>query len=344
MPMQSPLSKLHNLQHYEELLSMDHSACAADSAVMKVIKHCEEEGAGNMEVAQGVLLGLVVDSVLEITNCFPFPRHLDDNMDEEDYQLEMMRNLRKVNIDHLHVGWYQSTQMANFLSPQLLESQFSYQTSIEESVVLIYDPVKTARGFLSIRAYRLTPEAVKLYKEDDFSPEAVKNLRLPYSRLLQEIPIVIRNSTLVNLLLLELQKKKGPVKVCESQFMDLGTTSVLERHLRCLMDCVDDLSQEMNKFNIYQRQLVKHQQTKHTYMQKRTLENEARQMRGEPPLPEEDVNKMFKSLPPPPRRETLIASGQVENYCQQISTFASQALGKLFLAEALQCGKSQSSI
>ena len=51
-------------------------------AVMKVIKHCEEEGAGNMEVAQGVLLGLVVDNVLEITNCFPFPRHLDDNMDE----------------------------------------------------------------------------------------------------------------------------------------------------------------------------------------------------------------------------------------------------------------------
>ena len=86
--------------------------------------------------------------------------------------------------------------------------------------------MKTARGFLSIRAYRLTPEAVKLYKEDDFSPEAVKNLRLPYSRLLQEIPVVIRNSTLVNLLLLELQKKKGPVNTCESQFMDLGTTYV----------------------------------------------------------------------------------------------------------------------
>lgn len=45
---------------------------------MKIIKHCHEEGAGNTEVAQGVLLGLVVDERLEITNCFPFPRHADD--------------------------------------------------------------------------------------------------------------------------------------------------------------------------------------------------------------------------------------------------------------------------
>merc|ERR1739838_1289683 len=107
-------------------------------ALMKIIKHCHEEGAGNTEVAQGVLLGLVVDDRLEITNCFPFPRHTDD-VDEEDYQLEMMRHLRKVHVDHLSVGWYQSTQLGNFITTQLLESQFSYQTSIEESVVLIYE-------------------------------------------------------------------------------------------------------------------------------------------------------------------------------------------------------------
>ena len=45
---------------------------------------------------------------------------------------------RQVNVDHQHVGWYQSSQFGNFLSPQLLESQFSYQTSIEESVCLIF--------------------------------------------------------------------------------------------------------------------------------------------------------------------------------------------------------------
>ena len=49
-----------------------------------------------------------------------------------------MRNLRKVNIDHLHVGWYQSTYFGGFINKALLESQFNYQHSIEESIVLIY--------------------------------------------------------------------------------------------------------------------------------------------------------------------------------------------------------------
>jgi hypothetical protein len=52
--------------------------------------------------------------------------------------MEMMRNLRHVNIDHLHVGWYQSTYFGSFINRPLLDSQFNYQDNIEESVVLIY--------------------------------------------------------------------------------------------------------------------------------------------------------------------------------------------------------------
>ncbi len=38
--------------------------------VLKIIKHAHEE---TTDAAQGGLLGLVKDSSLEITNCFPFP-------------------------------------------------------------------------------------------------------------------------------------------------------------------------------------------------------------------------------------------------------------------------------
>ncbi|MGH0159201.1 UNVERIFIED_CONTAM: hypothetical protein FKN15_036989 [Acipenser sinensis] len=48
--------------------------------VLKIIKHYQEEGQGN-EVVQGVLLGLVVEDRLEITNCFPFPQHTEDDAD-----------------------------------------------------------------------------------------------------------------------------------------------------------------------------------------------------------------------------------------------------------------------
>ena len=40
---------------------------------MKLIKHCHEVNLANLGVAQGALLGLVADTRLEITHCFPFP-------------------------------------------------------------------------------------------------------------------------------------------------------------------------------------------------------------------------------------------------------------------------------
>ena len=60
------------------------------------------------------------------------------------YQLEMMKNLRHVNIDHLHVGWYQSTNFGTYINKALVDSQFNYQFSIDESIVLIYGQSKLA--------------------------------------------------------------------------------------------------------------------------------------------------------------------------------------------------------
>lgn len=55
--------------------------------VLKIIKHYQEEGQGS-EVVQGVLLGLVVDDRLEITNCFPFPQHTEDDADFDEGKRE----------------------------------------------------------------------------------------------------------------------------------------------------------------------------------------------------------------------------------------------------------------
>lgn len=230
-----------------------------------MVKHCHEESQSNMELAQGALLGLVVDKCLEITNCFPFPKSSDDTMDEEEYQLAMMRRLRRVNVDHFHVGWYQSADVGNFLSTPLLESQFHYQTSIEESVVVIYDTQKSARGFLTLKAYRLTPQAIAMYKENDFTPEALRNLKISYEKLFVEVPIVIKNSALTNIMMSEMKElipeEEG------THFLDLGTASVLENQLRCVMDRVDELNQEAMKFNKHQQMVVRQDMVSSTVTQ-----------------------------------------------------------------------------
>jgi len=308
-------------------------------AVMKMVKHCHEESSGNLEIAQGALLGLVVENRLEITNCFPFPKHNDDSIDEEEYQLAMMRRLRRVNVDHFHVGWYQSSDIGNFLSLPLLESQYHYQTSIEESVVVIYDTQKSANGFLTLKAYRLTPQAINMYKDGEFTPEALRNLKIGFENLFVEIPIVVRNSPLTNIMLSELSEMVPEEE--GNKFLDLGTASVLENQLRAMMDRVDELNQEAIKFNRFQQQVIRQQQDKHRLLQKRAQENAARQAKDEPPLPDDDIHKLFRPIPTPPRINPMIVAGQINAYGQAISQFCSQSLAKLYITQALQNAKEE---
>jgi len=309
--------------------------------LMKLIKHCHEAENSGSVFAQGALLGLVAEARLEITHCFPFPSLNDESLDDEDFQLTMMRRLRQVNVDHQHVGWYQSAQFGNFLSPTLLESQFSYQMSIEESVCLVFDTAKTVQGFVSLKAFRLTNEAIKLFKDQDFTPERVKDLKISYESMMVEIPIVIKNSYLMNTLLLELQEQL-PLDKGGVQFLDLGTSGTLETQLRVMMDNVDELNQESIKFNKHQNLVLKQYQEKARWVQKRQLENQARAARDEDPLPDEEINKVFKTLPPPSRINPLILSGTISNTADEVSEFCSQSLAKLFITEPLQIAKQSS--
>ncbi|XP_011454582.3 eukaryotic translation initiation factor 3 subunit H [Magallana gigas] len=305
--------------------------------VLKIIKHCQEEGAGGTDLVQGVLLGLVVDNRLEITNCFPFPRHNEEeDFDEVQYQMEMMRNLRHVNIDHLHVGWYQSTLFGSFISRAFVDSQFNYQHSIEESVVLIYDPLRTTQGFVALKAYRLTPKMMDFYRDGDFTPEAIQAASISFESMFEEIPVVVKNSHLVNALLCEVDECPKSREEETYNFLDLATSSMLEKNLRQLMGCVDEVAMDANRFLNYQRQYQKQLIQKQQYLQKRQQENQQRVSKGDTALPEEDINKIFKPIPTPARLDSLLLAGQINNYCHQIEEFASQSFGKLFMADSLQ--------
>ncbi|CAM4630887.1 unnamed protein product [Leuciscus chuanchicus] len=247
--------------------------------VMKIIKHYQEEGQGT-EVVQGVLLGLVVEDRLEITNCFPFPQHTEDDADFDE------------------------------------------------------DPLKTAQGSLCLKAYRLTPKLMEICKEKDFTAEGLKKASVGFEKMFEEVPIVIKNSHLISVLLWELEDKSTAAD--KHELLNLSSSSHLEKSLQMLMDRVDDMSQDIIKYNNHCRSLSKQQQQKHQYVQRRQQENTQRQSRGEPSLPEEDLSKMFKPPQPPPRMDTLLIASQINTYCQTIKEFTSQNLGKLFMAEALQ--------
>ena len=58
-----------------------------------MIKHCQDEGSSS-ELVTGILVGLVVGNVLEITNCFPLPK--DDEHEDESMCLRVVIGIIRI--------------------------------------------------------------------------------------------------------------------------------------------------------------------------------------------------------------------------------------------------------
>lgn len=83
----------------------------------------------------------------------------------------MLRCFGDMNLDSQAVGWYQSTYMGSFVNMAMIDTQFDYQQNIKQSVVIVYDPLRSRRGSLALKAYRLSDKFMELYKEKKFNME-----------------------------------------------------------------------------------------------------------------------------------------------------------------------------
>jgi translation initiation factor 3 subunit H len=274
----------------------------------------------------GSLLGLAMENgVLEITHSFPFPpeHKSSHNADAEEdaaglegheFQLEMMRMLREVNVDNNCVGWYQSMYLGIYSTSALLENQFNYQTELSpNSVVILYDPMQTSHGNLVLKCYRLTDECIKLKTAGDNSFINPKDI-------FEEVPVKLTNPGLVQVLLADVADGVHPTSKADTTFdrLDLSTNPYLEKHLEFLCGWVDDLAAEQHKFQYFTRQLARGAK-------------DNRNNRGKA----KDQAEAWGSSDAPRRLESLLISNQIRSYCDQMDKFTSGGLSKLFLAGGL---------
>ncbi|KAK4266569.1 hypothetical protein QN277_027466 [Acacia crassicarpa] len=305
-------------------------------AILKIIKHCKDH---SPTLVTGQLLGLDVGSVLEVTNCFPFPIREEDEEIEADganYQLEMMRCLREVNVDNNTVGWYQSTLLGSFQTVELIETFMNYQENIRRCVCIIYDPSRSDQGVLALKALKLSDSFMELYRNNNITGEKLREKNLSWVDIFEEIPIKVSNSALISAVMTKL-KPNTPVTQCDYDRLRLSSSSLMERNMEFLIECMDDLSMEQQKFQFYYRNLSRQQAQQQAWLQKRRAENMTRKAAGEDPLPEEDpTNHIFKPIPEPSRLDSFLITNQIANYCNQINGVSGQSLNKLYLMKALQ--------
>lgn len=319
---------------------------------MKVIKHCQENFPMTV---MGQLLGMDVADTLEITNCYPFMSQPGgatggpDGMDlaafergQQQYQRDMMWCVREVNIDHQVVGWYQSTgsQMGSFLSSQWIETQFNYQNNLSNIVCLVYDPVRTEEGTLSINAYRLTKEFMEVMRKGDFTSLGFSQKTVLSSSIIEEVPISLHNSSLINAYLVELDQAD---EFCGENDVELSRLSisdkpVLEQSMEFLICDLDTLGKEQSKYSYFMRNLVRSHGQLIDRMRKRRAENKSRNANGEDPLPEEDdVLQLFEKEPA--RLENKILLKGLDSYVDSIKSLASEGIVKQYGVSAVQAGE-----
>eukprot|EP01138_Halocafeteria_seosinensis_P015419 gb/GECG01015736.1/.p1 GENE.gb/GECG01015736.1/~~gb/GECG01015736.1/.p1 ORF type:complete len:392 (+),score=54.86 gb/GECG01015736.1/:1-1176(+) len=325
-------------------------------AVMKIIKHCSES---LPTFVAGSLLGLDVDNRLEVTHCFPFPSsNSSSDKDDVDPQMDMLKALRDVNVDNNQVGWYQSTYLGSYCNKDLIITQYEFQEHLgPNSVAIVYDPVRSSSGTLSIKALRLTDTFMSAYKDKRITVEDAAKVPLTSGTIFEEIPVRIHNPALLQALMADLESKEkskeisGAVNYATTSLssrevgksilntdvdrLDLSATPFLEKNLQFLSDQIEDLAGAQTANTSHERDIMHQKAQQEDFIAARQELNKQRHQEGLPPLPLEDPNEpCFRPLQESghQRLEVLLMSAQVSNYCSQINQFAGQSFGKLFLA------------
>lgn len=308
-------------------------------AVLRIVKHCD----GSLPtMVAGSLLGLDMDGILEITYSYAFPVPRTDaeaaaegveDLDGAEFQFEMMKMLRDVNVDNNCVGWYQSMYMGTMCTQDAVQYQYSYQSAEElsdNSVVIMYDPIQSRKGSLVIKAFRLSDKFMELKQNRS-------NKFIKPQEILEELPLKIRSQGHVSGFLRCLQDSHKNELDCDFDALSMtGTESYTEKHLELLGSWIDDLITEQQRFQQYSKATAKLRQEHIRWLNKRLQENKDAREEGEYERSTKIRDSGLKPMPEGPSRyEHSLTLGQLDRYCAQLNEHVDTSMHKALLATQL---------
>ena len=115
--------------------------------------------------------------------------------------------------------------------------------------------------------------------------------------------------------------------------LDLGNNA-LTKNLEHVIETLDSYKTEEGNLAYLSRQIAREKSRADSYVAKRKEENATRVAQGLAPLPEEDVNRLFKIPPEPSRLESMLLLGQIDAYAKTLEGTASTSLVKMYATKA----------
>ncbi|KAE9411035.1 hypothetical protein BT96DRAFT_961670 [Gymnopus androsaceus JB14] len=303
--------------------------------VSKILKHsCDSTSSSPV----GLLLGIDLDGVLEVSNCFALPHHSGDDDDKSAksvarYQASMLRSLKEVQGDDNVVGFYQASTLGAFFSQNLIDLQALHHEKLRHGgIVVVHDVSQTARGNASFRAFRLTSAFLDAYKKSSFSTASLASHQLTFSSIFEELPLIIHTNPLLSAFLGEFSSVSpdtapgsASVSALPPSFSVLDLNSGgLTKNLEHIVDTLDTYRNEEGNLAYLSRQIARERAKADNYVAKRKEESAAR----------EDVTRLFKIPPEPSRLESMLLLGQVDAYAKSLAETTSTGLVKMYSATA----------
>merc|ERR1712187_762984 len=175
---------------------------------------------------------------------------------------------------------------------------------IPRSIILDYDQYQSQIGKPSFKALQVTPEFMERYKETKETNKAALN-EFPSNSMFVEIPITITSAVIAEAFLVD-WAIADPSSCTQIETLDVEN-QLQERNVELLINSLQDLAEEQQKMQQYERQASRQQDPKG--------QSKGRQLRAQMPR----------------QLDTMILSQQIQNYCKQINNSASDTFGKVFL-------------
>jgi translation initiation factor 3 subunit H len=307
-------------------------------AVLKIVKHCHDS---LPTMVAGSLLGLDVEGALEITYSYSFPGQKTESdsaegvseLDGAEYQMEMMKMLRDVHVDNNCVGWYQSMYLGTMCTNDVVNYQYSYQSSEElsdNSIVIMYDPIQSRKGTIVMKAFRLSDKFMELKRNK-------VNRFISPGDILEELPLKIKNIGYVSAFLRCLQDSHKNELDCEFEALSMATgESTTEKHLELLSTSVDELLAEQQEYQKYASSSSKIRQEQVRWLNKRIQDNAEARENGTAEEPISLKTSGQRPLPDAPvRTDHILMLGQLDRYCGQVNEHVDNNVHKLLLTTQL---------
>lgn len=169
---------------------------------------------------------------------------------------------------------------------------------------------------------------------------------MTFSTILEEIPLKIRTNALLDSFLGTIAEPSpspledvSPESATTSSLppsfsnLELGTTG-LTRNLEQIIETIDAYRTEEGNLAYLGRQIGREKARAESYISKRKEENATRVAQGLAPLPEEDIQRLFKIPAEPSRLESMLLLGQVDAFAKSLEGSAGNGLVKMYAAKA----------